>query len=125
MSGNQSVSVSASPPPWHQIEPASPHRGASVIPDKPPSSSHGKGKKLIKRDNTINPKAMQNAAKALEVVVKNAMVEDDEKEKVDHLTYSVLQKTVALCNVESAGESGEKQRHPCISSGGEGAKACS
>ena len=81
--------------------------------------------KLIKRDNTINPKAMQNAAKALEVVVKNAMVEDDEKEKVDHLTYSVLQKTVALCNVESAGESGEKQRHPCISSGGEGAKACS
>ena len=74
-----------------------------------------KGKpKLIKRDNTINPKVIQNAAKDLQVVVKNAMVESGEKEKVFSLTYSVLQKTVPLRNVESAGESGEKQSESAL-----------
>ena len=59
-----------------------------------------KGKpKLIKRDNTINPKVIQNAAKEMQVVVKNEMVESGEKEKVFSLTYSVLQKTVPLRNV--------------------------
>jgi hypothetical protein len=74
-----------------------------------------KGKpKLIKRDNTINPKVIQNAAKDLQVVVKNEMVESGEKEKVFSLTYSVLQKTVPLRNVESAGESGEKQSESAL-----------